>query len=166
MIRNVGDPISFGLATAPAGMAINAASGLVTWTPTAAQQGTQHMVVTASDDRGATVSQGFDLAVVANVGNQAPVITSTPPSPAVVGDPYQYQVAGSDPDGDPVTFALTTAPAGMAITSAGLLTWTATQAGTQHVVITASDGRGGNTSQTFDLSVVTSADNRACPKAL
>jgi RHS repeat-associated protein len=154
-----GDPVTFALTTAPAGMAIDASTGLVTWTPTAAQQGTQHVVVTARDDRGASVSQGFDLGVVVSAVNHAPVITSTAPSLAVVGDPYQYQVTASDADGDPVTFALTAGPAGMAITSAGVLSWTAAQAGTQHVVITASDGRGGSTSQAFDLSVVTSGAN-------
>src|SRR5207302_329645 len=156
-----GDPVSFALTTAPSGMSINAGSGLVSWTATTAQVGTQHVVVTASDGRGGSMRQVFDLGVVGSATNQPPATTSAPPGPAVVGMPYRYQVAASDPDGDPVSFTLTTPPAGMAISAGGLVTWTPTaaQAPSQQVIVTALDGRGGGINQVFNLGVISGASD-------
>jgi large repetitive protein len=141
-------------------MAITSA-GLVTWTATAAPAGTQHVVITASDGRGGSTGQTFDLSVVTSAANQPPTITSAPPGPAVVGMPYRYQVVASDADGDPVSFSLTTAPAGMTISAGGLVTWTPTagQSGTQAISITVRDGRGAGINQVFNLSVATGASN-------
>ncbi len=151
-----GDPIRFSLTTAPQGMVIDPNSGLLTWTPTAAQVGSPEVVIAASDGRGGIGTQTFNLLTEVTTTNHPPAITSTPPGPAVAGSPYQYQVVANDPDGDPITFALTSPPAGMAIdTNSGLLTWTPTtaQEGSQPVAIVASDGRGGTYTQTFNLTV-------------
>ena len=86
--------------------------------------------------------------------NRPPAITSTAVTSAAEGKPYAYQVAATDPDGDPLTYRLVTAPAGMAI-AAGLISWTPTaaQSGTQSVVVEAMDGRGGTAQQPFQISV-------------
>src|SRR5262249_24833758 len=72
-----GDPIAFRLDTGPAGMGISVA-GLVTYAPAAGDVGTQHVEITASDNRGAATTQIFDLPVVATAPNDPPTITSTP----------------------------------------------------------------------------------------
>src|SRR5262249_26106273 len=140
-----GDGLTYQLLEAPVGMTIDAATGLLTWTPGAAQFGSQHVVLMVSDARGGTASQVVDLVV--GMPEHAPLITWTAGGPAVVGLPYRYQVTAMDQDGDPITFALTTAPSGMTINaSSGLVSWTPSsgQTGTQAVVVTASDGRGLN----------------------
>src|SRR5207248_2665201 len=58
-----GSAVTFSLPTAPAGMSIDPASGLIQWTPTAAQLGTNPVTVTATDPQGAHASQNFVIVV-------------------------------------------------------------------------------------------------------
>jgi len=62
-------------------------------------------------------------------------ITSQPVTTATVGQAYSYQVVISNPDNEPVTYGLVQAPTGMQISSAGLVTWNPTIAGTNSVNI-------------------------------
>ena len=68
---------------------------------------------------------------------------------------YTYQVKSSDPDGDPVAFALITAPEGMTISQAGLIRWSVPQSvkGQIPVTVSVTDGQGGETLQNFTLEI-------------
>ncbi len=55
--------ITYALQTSPAGMTINASTGVVQWTPTSTQTGTIPMVVTYTDLAGNTSSQTFNIVV-------------------------------------------------------------------------------------------------------
>ena len=157
-----GDAIGFELVEAPAGMTIDAASGLVTWTPSAGQVGTHHVAVRASDGRGASTTQSFDLPVVATAPNDPPTITSSPRGRVRIDDVYLYQALASDPNGDPLTYSLPTFPAGMTIDAAGLVSWqpTAEQLGSHQVQVRVDDGRGSFATQTYSISVVTQTSNQ------
>ena len=73
--------------------------------------------------------------------NQSPTITSTPITTATVGAVYTYDVNATDPDGDTLTYSLTTNLAGMTINSTtGLINWTPTSAGDYEVTVRVSDG--------------------------
>lgn len=87
--------------------------------------------------------------------NQPPQIISAPPITAGIGLAYTYQVQASDPNNDPLTFVLATAPAGMTMNATGLITWmpTATQTGDFLVSVQISDGHGGTAQQDFTISV-------------
>ena len=123
------DPITFSLGAHPDGMAIDPTSGLVTWTPAANQVGSQHVEITASDNQGASTTQFFDLPVVATATDNPPTITSNPPATVRLGSTYVYQVIATDPDGDKLTYSLTTQPVGMTIDpNTGLVTWKPTPA--------------------------------------
>ncbi len=82
-----------------------------------------------------------------------PIITSTPPTTAAVGQPYVYDVNIA---GDPATtFALTTAPSSMTINSTtGLISWTPAenQRGIHTVTVKATNTFGTDT-QTFMVTV-------------
>ena len=53
-----------------------------------------------------------------------PGITSAPSTSAYVGEAYAYAVLATDPEGDPLTFSLSAAPAGMTIDSqTGFIQW-------------------------------------------
>lgn len=95
--------------------------------------------------------------LLARVGVQhAPTITSAPPTTVLEGQPYQYQMIATDADGGPLTFALGTAPAGMAIDPAGgLVTWSPThaQVGANAVVLVVTDPTRLSASQSFSVSV-------------
>ena len=95
--------------------------------------------------------------------NVAPTITSTPPTNAVQGSLYTYQVLVDEPGDDVLTFSLApSAPAGMTIDSAtGLVEFTGTyaqsQAGPYTIVIGVDDNEGGVDGQVYTLNVL-SAD--------
>ncbi|WP_020405643.1 tandem-95 repeat protein [Hahella ganghwensis] len=114
-------PLSFGLISGPEGTVINTTSGLVSWETGYTDAGSYGFVVAASDGETET-RQSFEL-TVKNV-NRVPVIQSTAPDQAQVGERYQYQVFATDPDGDELKYALATSTAGMTISESGLIRWT------------------------------------------
>ena len=58
-----------------------------------------------------------EITVSMTVGNHCPVITSTCSGSASVGTAYTCDVEATDPDGDTLTYSLTTKPDGMTINS-------------------------------------------------
>jgi hypothetical protein len=90
-----------------------------------------------------------------DAGNRPPEFVAGPLLAATVGQPYIYVPLASDPDADLVTLSLGAAPAGMALSAAGVLTWTPTaaQLGEHAVAVQASDGRGGLALQEFVVVV-------------
>ncbi|TVR95235.1 MAG: choice-of-anchor A family protein [Wenzhouxiangellaceae bacterium] len=150
-----GDPLQFALIDAPAGASLDAASGLLLWTPLAAHIGTHDFELHVLDGNGGLAWQRFVVTVdTAPVGNRAPVIHSTPPLTAKTGLPYRYAIIASDPDDDPLTFALVEGPVGMALdTLTGELTWEPESVGSYPVSIVVSDGEL-DTSQNWQLEVL------------
>jgi RHS repeat-associated protein len=156
------ESISFSLGSHPSGMAIDPATGLLSWTPDVSLANTsQHVVVIASDPHAST-SQTFDLLVATPGANEIPQITSSPRLIIALGHPYAYQVAAGDADNDPLTYHLDTFPTGMTISAGGLVQWTPTagQFGPNQVVLHVDDGRGGTTSQTFTIIVASRDSDR------
>ena len=163
-----GDPLSYTLTAAPAGMTIDAA-GLIRWTPASGQLGNQSFTTQVTDNRpGGTVSKTFTLQVVSspvngggNPTNQPPTFTSNPGSTAVVGSVYAYNATATDPDGDTLAFSVAAGPAGLTIHPAtGQVRWTPTaaQVGPHDVSFRVTDARGASTVQNGRLSVT--ATNR------
>jgi N-acetylneuraminic acid mutarotase len=79
--------------------------------------------------------------------NRSPRISNLLPPAAFVGEEMVHRVLASDEDGDTLTYALTSAPAGMSLDPAsGDLWWTPgrAQTGEQKVVLRVEDGRGGS----------------------
>jgi hypothetical protein len=60
---DAGDVLTFALDTAPVGMTIDTATGLIEWTPTPAQIGTHDVTVRVHDSGGLTAAQRFTLTV-------------------------------------------------------------------------------------------------------
>jgi hypothetical protein len=110
-----GDPLTFSIATGPKGLTIDPATGLVTWTPASAQVGSSSVTLQVDDGHGGTAAQAFQIGVQPEKGNYPPVIVSQPVTTALAGQTYTYPVHAIDPDNDPVTYSLTTSPAGMAV---------------------------------------------------
>ncbi|MFO0847151.1 MAG: putative Ig domain-containing protein [Gemmataceae bacterium] len=149
-----GDTLTYSLLTKLAGMSIDAKTGLVRWTPTADEVGTQAVVVQVDDGIGNLATQSFAVEVTTDTPNRPPVITSAPVTRGAVGKGYSYPVTARDPDGDPVIFSLIDLPAGMTIDkTTGAVTWTPTAAGSPTVTVLAADPNGGRAVQTFALRV-------------
>jgi hypothetical protein len=88
--------------------------------------------------------------------NSRPSITSTPTVPSA-GTQFEYRVQAVDPEGDPLSYRLETAPAGMVIDeTTGHIRWPTAQApaGTHHVRVVVEDAGGGRAFQEFDLNIL------------
>ncbi len=63
---DLGDTQTYSLDVAPAGMTIDATTGVIAWTPTMAQLGDNQVTVTVTDFNGLTASQAYTVTVGAN----------------------------------------------------------------------------------------------------
>jgi subtilisin family serine protease len=132
---DTGDTLSYSIFWPATGMTINAATGLIRWTPTEAQVGSHNIEVIVSDTGRLSVYQSFTISVSSN---HPPVIVSTPPLSARVDTLYTYDVEATDPDpGDTLTYSVESVYPGMTIDPVtGLLQWTPTQADVGDSVVT------------------------------
>lgn len=85
--------------------------------------------------------------------SQPPVITSTPVTVVQLGALYHYAVVAIDPQGEPLQYALTTAPDGMQVDGSGVITWTPPASGDNPVALSVTDTDGAQTTQAFVLHV-------------
>jgi hypothetical protein len=88
------------------------------------------------------------------IPNGPPRIVSDPPE--FHGGTYTYQVIAEDPDGDPLTYSLASAPEGMTIDSrTGKISWSINEksAGTHVVEVIAQDAGGLKASQKYSLTM-------------
>ena len=101
------NPLAYSLDTFPPGMTINAATGVILWTPGATQVGTHPVLLRVSDGQGGSDTQDFSIVVTATEANQAPQVISTPTKLITVpGRDYAYDLVGFDADNDPLTLAV------------------------------------------------------------
>ena len=158
------DALTFSLVTSPAGMAIDAASGIVTWSPTAEQVGTTPVAVRVSDGRGGVAEQRFTLTISVPPPNRPPVITSTPVVYATATEltPYRYDAEATDPDRDSLVFRVVSGPDGLKVNpTTGEVIWAPAidQIGTHSVKLEVSDGRGGVATQEYQICVPSDPSN-------
>ncbi|MGA1842202.1 MAG: putative Ig domain-containing protein [bacterium] len=148
------DTTTYGLNISPTGMTIDSSTGLIQWTPDITQVGPHPVEILVTDGKGGSATQSYTLNVSAV--NREPRITSAPETSAEQDQSYTYDVDATDPDTDPITFSLNTAPNGMTIVpDTGLIQWTPSkmQTGANQVVVMASDNKGGTGTQTFTINV-------------
>ncbi|MFN0056154.1 MAG: putative Ig domain-containing protein [Planctomycetales bacterium] len=151
-----GDPLTYALQNSPAGMLIDATTGVVTWTPQAHQVGAQPVIVRVADGTGGFATQAFSIAVSAGAINRPPVMHSTPPVDAVVGTSFVYSLQATDPEGSAVTYAKRSGPAGLTVDPAtGVVHWipTAGEIGRLVLVLTATDPGGAAAVQSLEVDV-------------
>ncbi len=151
-----GDPLEFSLITAPDGMSLDNEQRII-WTPTATQIGDHQVVVAVNDGQGGEQNQSFTLKVQNNFSNQTPTITSAPLTLANIDQLYQYQVLGTDPDGDYLIWNLENSPEGMVIEEeTGVISWQpqSFQLGSHEITVNVSDPLGFNAQQTYTLEVI------------
>jgi RHS repeat-associated protein len=154
------DRLTFDLPLKPEGMAVEATTGILVWKPTLAQIGIHDVTLRVQDNKGGVSLQSFQ--VIVNNLNNAPIITSNPDLDTVINLPYQYQIQAQDADGDAIAFRLDTAPTGVTLdATTGILRWTPinSQVGQHTFTLIASDDKGGETRQTYNLNVLAFAPN-------
>ena len=143
------NPVTYTLSGAPSGMAISSA-GVVTWaTPVV---GTYAVTLTAKDSKTGLSGQAIYTVVIA--AQPAPVVAAaTISGKAGAALSFQVSVAAANP----VTYTLGGAPSGMAISSAGLVTWATPVVGTYSVTLTAKDSKTGLSGQGVYKVTITTA---------
>jgi Putative Ig domain len=97
------------------------------------------------------------------IENKPPVITSTPP-PSFQGVEFAYIIVAEDPEGEPLTYSLETAPEGMTINAqTGELHWSvgAEVAGSFPVKIKVENGSGRWSGQEFSLAIQDKTDEKS-----
>ncbi|GGM94937.1 putative Ig domain-containing protein [Shewanella xiamenensis] len=152
---DVGDSVTLSTVTLPSWLSFNAATGVLSGTPTNANVGSHAVVLRATDVDGLTIDQSFSI-VVANV-NDAPTITSSAQTSATQDAAYSYTLVATDSDvGDSVTLSAVTLPSWLSFNPAtGVLSGTPTNAnvGSHAVVLRATDVDGLTAEQSFSIVV-------------
>ncbi len=135
-------------------LSVDAVTGVLKWIPTAGDIGNHTVDLIATDSTGCATTQSFTIAIADE--NQAPQIVSSAPFLATANQAYGYNVDVEDPDGDTVTVAVTSGPAGMSASGTSV-SWTPSsgQVGVHHVVLTATDSHGASDTQSYTLAVGT-----------
>jgi hypothetical protein len=102
---DVADVLEFSLGTVPTGMTIDKNSGLVSWTPTLAQNGTVHVVVKVSDGL-VFVEQSFNITVQVPSANHPPKATLLSPAKDETVDITNPGLSwsGTDADNDTISY--------------------------------------------------------------
>jgi RHS repeat-associated protein len=164
----VGDPdghtLSFSLEAAPSDMTVDGLTGVLEWTPQAADQGLHEVALVALDGRGGRAEQRFHVQVRQPGPNRPPIFTTAPGPHAAIGAAYSYDAEALDLDGDPLAYELVTAPSGMTVESGtGLVSWPFTLPGNHDVTLRALDGQDGVALQAWTLTVGQPSQNPSAP---
>ena len=158
------DRVTYEKVVGPETLTVVESSGVIVWPTDTDDTGNHPVSIRATDQFGATALHTFAIDVNASA-NRPPRFTSTPVEVAVAGEPYQYQLAATDPDLDDVTFTRIEGPEGLVIQDGdrGLVTWTPPVeliGRTVEVTARADDGRGGSAIHRFNIAVVQDSLNR------
>ena len=148
-----GDVLTYS-ASLPAGLSINANTGVISGIPTDSDFGNSTITVTATDAHGKAISETFHLAV----GDSGPTATAIANQTAYEGQTFSLNVAShfaAPAAGDTLTFSASL-PTGLSIDShTGIISGTPTDSdfGNHTITVTATDAHGKAISETFHLAV-------------
>ncbi|MCB2185313.1 MAG: discoidin domain-containing protein [Deltaproteobacteria bacterium] len=146
-----GEPITWSLVSGPAGMSINAATGVVSWaSPTTV--GSPHTITIRASNFGGSGQASWNLTVTAPV---APVIAAIGDASLTASDPYTGPTPSLTAGSEPITWSLTAGPAGMSIDAVtGVVSWAnPTSVGSPHAVTIQATNSVGSDTESWQLTV-------------
>ena len=139
------------------GLAINATTGRITGTAVNLVGTTINARIVATDPQGATGTGTFAFTIT----NTAPTVATIPAQQVGRNASWSFALSSyfGDVNADALTYSATGLPAGLTLnTATGAITGQATAAlGSYTVNVSASDGRGGSASTSFNVQIVNSA---------
>jgi PKD repeat protein len=155
-ITGSNSPTGFQAIGLPSGLSYNFNTGIISGTPKIA--GTFNVTLNAHNAGG--WSNSATLVLTINASAATPSITSVLTSSGIVGTPYSYTITASN---TPTSFGATNLPAGLTLnTSTGVISGTPTVAGTNSVIISASNSSGSG-SATLVLTIATATPANTPP---
>ncbi|WP_063774229.1 putative Ig domain-containing protein [Streptacidiphilus rugosus] len=154
---SAGKSLTYSATGLPAGLSISS-SGLITGTPTTT--GSSSVTVTATSGT-ASGTASFNW-TVNPVSTETVTVNNPGSQTGTVGTAASLQISGSDSAGKSLTYSATGLPAGLSISSSGLISGTPTTAATSSVTVTASSGTASG-SNSFSWTVNPSSGGCASP---
>jgi len=136
-----GDRLTYGADRLPPGAVFDPVTGRLTWQTGAGSAGRYTGVAVWASDGRAQTAETFT--VVVGQANLPPVLTAAGDLHLIEGQAFAFTLHATDPDGDPVRFGATGAPAGLTVEpDSGRVAWTPgfDQHGAYAVTFTATDG--------------------------
>jgi GH18 family chitinase len=144
-----GSPTSYSATGLPAGLMVNATSGLISGTPTAAAASN---ITLSATNAGGSATKMLTITVATAPAVTAPVISSAATASGTVGTAFSYQIAAS---GSPTSYSATGLPAGLMVNAtSGLISGTPTAATASNVTLSATNA-GGSATKMLTITVAT-----------
>ncbi len=161
--------LKFSVANKPAWAGFDATYGRLYGSPIPSNVGTyRNIVITVSDGEYMATLPAFSITVTP-LADPGPVISGTPPTAAVVGQPYSFQPTAHDSYGLQIGFSVYNKPAWLTLnTATGQLSGTPgpTDVGTySQIVESVTDGYVRGTLQAFNLTVTAAAGSTPAQSA-
>ena len=158
-----GDALTFSIQNLPTWATFDAASGLLSGTPTAANVGTSAQItISVADGNAISDLPAFTIQVTAAASpptppSDPPTITGTPAASVQAGSHYAFQPATTDPSGGVLTFSITGMPSWAAFnTTTGLLSGTPSSSSVGSftgIKISVTDGKNSVSLAAFTINV-------------
>ncbi|MBS2966283.1 putative Ig domain-containing protein, partial [Actinocrinis puniceicyclus] len=148
-----GQTLTYSASGLPAGLSISSSSGLISGTPTTA--GSYGVTVTAKDSTGVSGSANFTWTVGTGSSGNTVTVTNPGAQSGTVGTAIsgvQVQAADSG-SGQSLAYSASGLPAGLSISSSGLISGTPTASGTFNVTVTATDSTSASGSASFTWTI-------------
>ena len=146
-------PYTFSATGLPAGLSISAA-GLISGSPTTA--GSSAITVRVTDALGAVATRSYQVSVMAGVAIASPASLPN----GTVGTAYTSTAVTASGGTAPYVFSASGLPAGLSISSVGVISGTPTTTATYAVTVQATDGAGASASRSYNV-VVSAAPSMA-----
>lgn len=165
-----GDTLRFSVSSKPLWAAFSATTGTLSGVPGEADVGIySNIIISVSDGKFTRSLPAFSITVSAPAPtNSAPTISGTPVVAATVGQPYAFQPAAHDSDGDKLTFSIANRPAWATFEAATGLLYGApgsSDVGTaQNVTISVTDGKATSTLPAFSITTAAAPTGSATLK--
>ncbi len=146
-----GSTLTFAIVNQPSWASFDGSSGQLTGTPAATDIGTvANIQISVTDGQSSATLPAFSITVA-----NALQLSGSPPTSALVGQPYAFQPSSNATPGTPLTFSVQNQPVWTNFDSTtGQLSGTPTQPGTfSNIVVSASDGTQTATLAAFSITV-------------
>jgi hypothetical protein len=138
VVTATNSPVSFQISELPSGLSADLSKGTISGIASAARKDAYEITLVASNSAGR--SQPKTLSLTVEAGQSTPVITSATSASTRVGESFSYSITATE---NATAYMAESLPDGLEInTTTGLISGTATRAGTYSVLIKAANAAG------------------------